>query len=221
MNNSARTTWVGILLAMASLLVSPMSALSSEESQERKAVGEGHGHASPHGGIVKTTGDFHLELGFQPTYNGFQCPMHTDEGNTYDMPGECPICEMKLEPHETALLEVYVLSKNEKEAKTISAKEVIAQVKLEDGDQFHAVTLTPRPLKGETLDAASHFVGAADFLRNAKAFQAVIRAPIDRKMNRAIFDVKAEDFHTPDEHVQEGEHESEHEEEHEEESHDH
>ncbi len=29
---------------------------------------------------------------------GYYCPMHCEGGKTYDQPGNCPVCNMKLVP---------------------------------------------------------------------------------------------------------------------------
>ncbi len=83
---------------------------------------------------------------------------------------------------------VYILGEDEKIAQPIDAKEITAQVKIHGHDEFKAVTLKSEPLKGEKEGASSHFVGTAEFLKGAKAYQAVLQINVGGKSHRATFE---------------------------------
>ncbi|MBX0293178.1 hypothetical protein K3G63_22225 [Hymenobacter sp. HSC-4F20] len=61
------------LLPALLLLMAPVSLVAQHThkpgtaSHSHQAAGENHAHTSPHGGIVRTAGSFHIELVQQPT----------------------------------------------------------------------------------------------------------------------------------------------------------
>jgi Heavy metal binding domain len=60
-----------------SIALADGAAGHEDEQTEQIAEGESHGHESPHGGIVKTAGDYHVELVVKPAGS----MMHDDKGD--------------------------------------------------------------------------------------------------------------------------------------------
>lgn len=93
---------------------------------------------------------------------------------------------------------LHVLGADEKVAQPIDAKEITAQVKVHGQEDYKPLTLKPHPLKGEKAGTSSHFMGTADFLKGAKAYQAIVQINVGGKSHRAKFEgaaVKHDDRH--------------------------
>lgn len=126
------------ILTISFALLFSTTLVNADEGRENpieylykhKSAGETHSHDSPHCGVVRTVGSYHVEL-FLNT-------------NDHD-PG--------------SHIELYLMESEEQSSKTIAAEEIRAYVQEQDSFHFEAITLTVEPLDGETIGNASHFVG--------------------------------------------------------------
>ncbi len=127
---------------------------------KHKSAGETHAHGSPHGGVVRTVGDYHAELIL----------------NTNDQdPG--------------SRIELYLLESKEQVSKTIAAKELKAFVQEQGNSEFKSFTLTAEPLDGESTGNASHFVGNREDHICQQQCKISFNIPIEDKRYRVIFEL--------------------------------
>lgn len=130
----------------------------------QKAGGEGHSHVAPHGGIVKTVGQNHVELTFDAK-NGTI---------TFYILGDN---EQVAYPVEAQPMKIQVKRTDQ-----------------QGFDDFIAVNLDPIPQEGDPKGKTSRFAGTHAELIGAKAFEATLHPKIDGKAYRTLFQVDAASF---------------------------
>jgi hypothetical protein len=156
------------ILTISFGILSSASLVSADEGIEHpednlhkhKAAGEAHAHSSPHGGVVKTVGNYHAEL-----------ILNTDVQD----PG--------------SRIELYLLESENQVPKTIVAEELKAFVQEQGNSEFKSFTLTVEPLDGESIGNASHFVGNREDLICQQRCRISFNIPIEDKRYRVIFEL--------------------------------
>lgn len=126
--------------------------------------GEGHSHVAPHGGIVKTVGQNHVELTFD-SKNGTI---------TFYVLGEN---EQVAYPVDAQAMKIQVKRMDQ-----------------QDFDDFIAVELAPIPQEGDPKGKSSRFAGTHADLIGAKVFEATLHPKIDGKAYRTLFQVDTADL---------------------------
>jgi len=132
--------------------------------QNNPKSSEGHSHVAPHGGIVKTVGQNHVELTFD-SKNGTL---------TFYVLGDN---EQEAYPVDAAPMKIQV-----------------KRTDREDFDAFIAVVLDPIPQEGEPKGKTSRFAGSHADLIGAISFEATLHPKIDGKAYRTLFQVDATSF---------------------------
>ncbi len=84
-------------------------------------------------------------------------------------------------------LSLYVMGSDENTAHSIEANPFKLQAKLEGREKLVEVEVNPIPLHGEAKGKSSRFAGTAAELIQAKAFEVVVRVPIEGKIYRTAF----------------------------------
>ena len=134
------------------------------DSHSGHVSGEGHSHVAPHGGIVKTVGQNHVELTFDAK-NGTI---------TFYILGDN---EQIAYPIDAQPMKIQVKRTDQ-----------------QNFDDFIAVELAPIPQDGDPKGKTSRFAGTHADLIGAKAFEATLHPKIDGKSHRTVFQVDPSSF---------------------------
>ena len=126
--------------------------------------GEGHSHIAPHGGIVKTVGQNHVELTFDAKNGTITFYVLGDnEQEAYPVDAQPMKIQVKRTDHE-------------------------------DFGDFIAVSLDPIPQEGEPKGKTSRFAGSHADLNGAKACEVALHPKIDGTAFRVVFQVDPTSF---------------------------